>query len=280
MKPPRLPETTEARIALLVGFWLFVGVFGGTTIWIGERFAGVALTWAAAVLPALGAALLWIPITLIAVRLALSFPLRSDRWLAPLAVHAGAALAVSFVLNFTFVGGAVLLAGRQLGLAGWIAAASAVGFRFLHINAGVYVVIVVLVHVHEAGLVPGSPRPVAGEPEYASRLKAGTAGRMTLVNVDDIEWIEADGDYARVHVNGGDHLVSERMKRLEKQLDPGRFVRIHRSRIINVEHVRELRHLSHGDYEVTLDDDTCLRVSRGRRKQLLAAVERVRGEGA
>jgi two-component system LytT family response regulator len=66
------------------------------------------------------------------------------------------------------------------------------------------------------------------------------------------------------------------MKQLEERLDPARFVRIHRSRIVNVERVRELRHLSHGDYEVTLANDVSLRVSRGRRKQLLDAVERAR----
>jgi two-component system LytT family response regulator len=280
VRPPDVPETTRARIALLAAFWLFVGFFGGTAIWLGERFDGRQTSWTAAIYPAVGAAVLWIPITLVAARLAWRFPFTGERWGRPLALHALGAAAVSFVLNFLFVGAAVVLTDRSLGLAGWATAAGAAGFRFLHINALVYLVIVGLVHVYRAFRGADHPRGRASaEPAggYARRLEARSAGRVTLVDVDDVVWIEADGDYARVHVDGGDHLVSERMKHLERRLDPARFVRIHRSRIVNVDRVRELRHLSHGDYEVTLDDDTPLRVSRGRRKHLLAAVERSRG---
>jgi len=276
-----LPATTSARLGLLAGFWIFVGLFGGTSIWIGERVAGSSLSWSAAAVPALGAALLWIPITLAAVRLALRFPLRGDAWLVPLMVHGLAAGAVTFVLNFAFIAGDILVTGRDVDLAGGVAAAAAVGFRFLHINALVYAVIVGLTHWYVLRARDDRPNragePAAAQPRYASRLKAGVAGRVTLIEVGDIRWIEADGDYARVHVEAGEHLVSERMKHLERQLDPARFVRIHRSRIVNVDHLRELRHISHGDYEVTLDDDTELRVSRGRRKQLLATVERSGG---
>lgn len=289
-----------ARIGLLAGVWLLVGLFGGTAIWIGERIAGGAAPWSGAIAPAIAAALLWIPITLAAMALAHRFPLRAGagsgalpvHGAAALAVHGAAALAVSFVLNAAFVGVAGVLSGGDLDLFAWSSATGAVGFRFLHINALVYAVVIGLVHADRVGIAPAmraDPRESgtpgagfahrAGPPRHATRLKAGTAGRVTLIDTDDIRWIEADGDYARVYVEGADHLVSERMKRLERELDPLRFVRIHRSRIVNVERVRTLRHLSHGDYEVTLDDDTPLRVSRGRRRRLLEAVERAQGRG-
>jgi two-component system LytT family response regulator len=231
------------------------------------------------VLPSLGAALLWIPLTLTALWLARRFPLPAERWWLSAGVHALAALSASFVLNLAFFAGEAVLPGGRLPAAGLLAAAGIAGLRFLHINAGVYLGIVALSWMWAARRRPAEPpdaAPTGGAEPYARRLRAATAGRVTLLEVDDIEWIEADGDYARVHVDGADHLVSERMKQLEERLDPARFVRIHRSRIVNVERVRELRHLSHGDYEVTLANDVSLRVSRGRRKQLLDAVERAR----
>lgn len=299
----RLPDRTGARIALLGGFWLFVGLFGGTAIWLGARVEGDALGWAQASRPAVVAALLWIPITLPAIRLAQRFPVHGERRARHGLIHLASALLSSFVLNFAFVAVEALVSGAALDLSAWGAAASSAGLRFLHVNAFVYLVIVGLAHAHDrdagfsarsgpssaviagvqqtadqVGILSGEgDAPVDAGTVYAQRLEARSGGRLTLLDVGDIEWIEADGDYARVHLGDAEHLVSERMKDLEGRLDPASFVRIHRSTIVNVRRVRELRHVSHGDYEVTLDDDTRLRVSRGRRPGLMAAVERARG---
>ena len=96
-----------------------------------------------------------------------------------------------------------------------------------------------------------------------------TGGRIMLVTVADIDWIEAYDDYARLHVAGRRMLVAERMRQLEASLDPARFVRIHRSALVNVARVRELYHHSHGDYVVVLADGIRLRMTRSRRHVLL-----------
>jgi two-component system LytT family response regulator len=98
------------------------------------------------------------------------------------------------------------------------------------------------------------------------------------VDVAQIDWIEAYDDYARVHVGGRRLLVAERLGRLQDMLGPDRFARIHRSALVNVAGVRELRHHSHGDYVVVLSDGTRLRMSRSRRGALLGPEPR--GSGA
>jgi two-component system LytT family response regulator len=102
-------------------------------------------------------------------------------------------------------------------------------------------------------------------------------GRRTLlVGVDEVEWIEADSYYAALHVRGQTHLVRQTMAMLEARLDPRRFVRIHRSAIVNLMSVRELHRSASGALEVVLHDGTRLEVSRSRRRRLAA---RLSGRG-
>jgi len=111
--------------------------------------------------------------------------------------------------------------------------------------------------------------PPAVHAGYAERIEVRTGGRIALVPVADIDWIEAYDDYARLHVAGRRLLVTERMGRLEATLDPARFVRIHRSALVNLSRVRELYHHSHGDYIVVLATGVRLRMARSRRHVLL-----------
>lgn len=95
------------------------------------------------------------------------------------------------------------------------------------------------------------------------RLVIKSAGRVTFVKADEVDWVEAAGNYARVHVGKEEHLIRETMNALEAKLDPAKFVRIHRSTIINLERVRELQPWFHGDYVVILKDGKQLTLSRG-----------------
>jgi two-component system LytT family response regulator len=110
----------------------------------------------------------------------------------------------------------------------------------------------------------------AGEPgEYRSRLLIKTEGRMTIIPVDDVDWLEADGDVVKVHTcRRAAYLLRETMKDLEAQLDPGQFVRIHRSTIINVDRIKELQPYFKGDYMVILSDGSKLKLSRRFRHRL------------
>lgn len=100
------------------------------------------------------------------------------------------------------------------------------------------------------------------------RLAVKSGGRVYFVRFDEIDWIEAAGNYVRLHVGKDSHLLRETMNGLEERLDPDRFLRIHRSTIINLDRIRELQPAFHGDYMVFLRDGTELTLSRGYRDRL------------
>ena len=96
----------------------------------------------------------------------------------------------------------------------------------------------------------------------ADRLVVKTGGRVVFLRTEDIDWVEASGNYVRLHVGSDAHLLRESMKNMERRLDPSTFVRIHRSAIINVDRIRELEPWFHGEYIVILRDGTRLTSSR------------------
>ena len=110
---------------------------------------------------------------------------------------------------------------------------------------------------------------------YLTRLMIKLANRVVLLKVDDIDWIEADGNYAKLHVGSKAHLLREKMIDLEAQLDPQKFVRIHRSIIVNLERIKELHPHFNGDYIVVLENGRQLKLSRSRRENLEARLKAV-----
>jgi len=97
---------------------------------------------------------------------------------------------------------------------------------------------------------------------YVSRFPVRVGSRIQIVLTDDIEWIAAAGDYAELHGGGRCHLLRETMNSLEQKLDPVQFLRIHRSRIVRVGCVRELRAIDNREYLVKLSDGSEHRSSR------------------
>jgi len=110
---------------------------------------------------------------------------------------------------------------------------------------------------------------------YLTRLMIKLASRVVLLKVHEIDWIEADGNYAKLHVGKKAHLLREKMHDLEAQLDPQHFVRIHRSIIVNLERIKELHPHFNGDYVVVLEDGRQLKLSRSRRENLEARLRAV-----
>lgn len=100
------------------------------------------------------------------------------------------------------------------------------------------------------------------------RLVVRSGSRLRLVKQDTIDWIEAENVYARLHVGRETHLLRIPLRVLEEQLDPRRFVRIHRSAIINVDRVLELRDEKRGEYTIVLVDGSRHRLSRSRKHNL------------
>ena len=108
---------------------------------------------------------------------------------------------------------------------------------------------------------------------YLTRLMVKVSGRMVLLKIDEIDFVEADGNYAKLHVGRKAHLLREKMNDLEVQLDPAKFVRIHRSIIVNLDRIKELHPHLNGDYIVVLEDGRQLRLSRSRREQVEAKLK-------
>jgi two-component system, LytTR family, response regulator len=103
---------------------------------------------------------------------------------------------------------------------------------------------------------------------HVERLVIKAGGRAFFLKTEEIDWVEAEGKYVRLHVGKESYLVREAISQIEAQLDPKRFLRIHRSTIVNLDRVRELQPWFHNDYRVILRDGTELMLSRSCRKRL------------
>jgi two-component system LytT family response regulator len=105
-----------------------------------------------------------------------------------------------------------------------------------------------------------------------SRLVVKDGDRVYFVRVDDVAWFEAVGHYVCLHAGGQSPVIRDTLAHLESRLDPERFVRVHRSAILNIDHMKELRPAFRGEFVIELRDGTRLTSSRGcadRLRQLL-----------
>ena len=105
-------------------------------------------------------------------------------------------------------------------------------------------------------------------PKYLAWLMVKIPGRILLLDVNDINWIKAEGNYVRVHNGQKSFLIRETISHLEARLDPKSFLRIHRSTIVRVNQIKELQPSFHGDYRVILLNGTQLTLSRNYREGL------------
>jgi two-component system LytT family response regulator len=110
--------------------------------------------------------------------------------------------------------------------------------------------------------------PERAVPQYLSRLLIKSAGRVFFLKTDEIDYVQAEDYYVKLHVSRKGHLLRETMNEMEAKLDPAKFLRIHRSTIVNIERIRELQQHFNGEYIVLLQDGTELKLSRSRREQL------------
>lgn len=111
---------------------------------------------------------------------------------------------------------------------------------------------------------------------YLTRFSVRTGRRTDIVQVADVEWIEADGDYATLRTAHGDHLLRESLAALSEQLDPEQFVRVHRSTIVRLDRIAEFQSLTNRDALLRLRDGTPIRVSRTYIARLLDRLGRAR----
>jgi two-component system LytT family response regulator len=107
-----------------------------------------------------------------------------------------------------------------------------------------------------------------GRKQHLDRIVARAGGRVLFLRVEELDWIEAAGNYVRLHSGAEEYLYRETLSRMEAALDPARFARIHRSSIVNVERIKELHPLFRGDYTVVLRDGRELTLSKSYRERL------------
>jgi len=111
------------------------------------------------------------------------------------------------------------------------------------------------------------------ETPQLNRLVIRTAGRVVFLELDEVDWIEAAANYVKLHVGKESFLLREGIGHISAKLDPERFVRIHRSSIVNVRRIRELQPCDSGEYIAVLRDGKELSCSRGCRPQLLKLID-------
>jgi two-component system LytT family response regulator len=112
-------------------------------------------------------------------------------------------------------------------------------------------------------------------PTGPQRLVIRSKGQIAFVRVDEVDWIEASHNYVRIHVGKDVHLLRETIGEIETRLESERFLRIHRSLIVNVDRIRRLEACGYGEYLVVLHDGKKLSLSRGYRERLDRLVDKL-----
>jgi two-component system LytT family response regulator len=110
---------------------------------------------------------------------------------------------------------------------------------------------------------------LGNKPKHMDRVVIKSAGRIMFLRTDEIDWIEAADNYVRLHVGVESHLLRETLGSLEGRLDASKFMRIHRSTVVNIDRMKELQPWFHGDYVVILEDGTRLNLSRTYRDRVI-----------
>ncbi|HUR46352.1 MAG TPA: LytTR family DNA-binding domain-containing protein [Candidatus Saccharimonadales bacterium] len=111
-------------------------------------------------------------------------------------------------------------------------------------------------------------KDVRPETKHAERIAIKSSGKVIFLKTSEIDWIEAADNYVNLHAGAESHLHRETMSSLEELLDPARFMRINRSTMVNLDCIKELQPLFHGEYSVILKNGTRLTLSRGYREKL------------
>jgi two-component system, LytTR family, response regulator len=109
---------------------------------------------------------------------------------------------------------------------------------------------------------------IKNKPQYLDRLVIKSGGRISFLQTEEINWIEADDKYVHLHTGKTSSMVRQTLSAMEAQLDPKKFKRIHRSTIVNVARIKELQPLFNGEYSVLMDDGTKLTLSRNYKDKL------------
>jgi two-component system LytT family response regulator len=114
----------------------------------------------------------------------------------------------------------------------------------------------------------------SGATNHVTRFAVRKHDRYIVLKCAQVSWIESAGNYVQIHAGNQSYLMRATMAELEERLDPDIFVRAHRTAIVNLNRIREVIPLDHGDHTINLDDGTAVRLSRGCRDRVFACLYR------
>ena len=121
-------------------------------------------------------------------------------------------------------------------------------------------------------LLDGTDGPARSVPALGAPLVVRSGSQLVFLDPAEIDWVEAAGVYVTIHVGPARHLVRESLRHVEERLDPARFVRIHRSTVLNVDRARKIVPHPNGGAVVVLKDGSQLKMSRSYRERIHAAL--------
>ena len=116
----------------------------------------------------------------------------------------------------------------------------------------------------------------AAHKEPIERVVIKSGGRIYFLKIEEIDWVEGAGDYLSLHSASGTHLIRETMGDFHAKLDSQKFLRIHRSTIVNIERIKDIQPLFKGEYVITLTSGKRLKSSRGYRRELQPLLDEAR----
>jgi DNA-binding LytR/AlgR family response regulator len=270
----RLHLTSRQTLGAATVAALLVGLLTGAQAYLARAGTDDAVPLGLAVQNRSFAALSWVLVGIAVVAAARRWPIGRDSWTRMVPIHLVAALAAGCAVNFILHTVLWLLGAELFGLGQLPAVILRDTLDHAHLNLLVYAVVAAIVWSIDAstGAAPTS--------RYAARLMARRRDTLTIVAVDDVDWIEGADDYACLHVGPRQHLTDDRLRALERTLDPSCFVRVHRSALVNLARVREVVDGRWGNAVAVLHNGTRVRVSRTRRDVLMAALDGKRPAGS
>lgn len=281
---------------LIVLGWTLYGLFFASQSYLQQVNFGQSSNWRNPFLPWLTCAYTWAMLTPLILVLASRFPLTLKAWRRTVMIHIPSALAFSLFQPMLYLFVWQLLFGHKPGsqleqystvVAEELHAGILIYFTILTINFGrTYLQnrrsdarVFPLDALHVTEYEHQHPSEAAGSDlsdhessvevsEYVTRIIVKQNGRTVFVKPSDIDWINSEGNYVKLHTPGKRYLIRETMNAMEQKLDPRVFVRIRRSIIVRTQEIIELRPALNGGVKVVLKDGTILHSSRRCRKNL------------
>jgi uncharacterized protein YlzI (FlbEa/FlbD family) len=271
------------NLGLVLLGWTGFALFFASRTYMERSYNGRSLSWQTDLSIWLLCGYSWAILTPPLLFLARRFPFKINdlaRWLA---IHIPASVLFSLVQLAIYSGFRLLLGFPSSDFFGRY---QSLVVEELHSNILVYFSVLGIKHAVDYVLKPsaktheqvvnGTPdnagetgEPAAAEStRLARRFSIKENGRIELINTDEIDWIDSDGNYVRLHLNGKKYLLRETMKAMEHKLDPAEFVRIRRSAIVRIKQIKELHPVFNGEFEIVLRNNTKLVSTRRYKKNL------------